>query len=405
MDLTASSAKETEIGLSFAALLHPESESLFFEQAWQKCPFVVKRGQPGYFASIFSLADLDSLISLSANVSRQHLRLVKTEGGHLNERPLELNPDGTSDVYAAYRAYMDGFSIVANSLDTRWLPVARLCRNLEKELRQRVVANLYVTPADAQGFTPHYDTHDVVVLQLEGSKQWRIFRPVVSLPLEDSNAPIEQSHLEQPYRELLMEAGDLLYLPRGWVHEAATSRVSSIHLTLGIHVTKWLDVLLDAIVMGAADDEELRATFPFKSLEEDDLSLEDAVTKMRELVTRIASSMPAEAAINARARRTLMSSGPAPDGHFANLDRLAGLSNESVLSHRAGMVCSVSSSSAEAVIHFRGNSVRGPSSIEAALRFISVTPTFAVSDLPDLDDEAKLVLARRLVTEGLLSSS
>ncbi len=392
--------KETELSLGY--LLFPRTESEFWAEAWQKGPYVVKRGRPNYFANIFSVRDLDSLISLSANLSRQHLRLVRTEGSRLNERPVEMRPDGSVDVFSTYRAYNEGFSIVANSLDTRWLPVAQLCRNVEKALHHRIVANLYATPAGAQGFTPHYDTHDVLVLQVAGAKQWKIYRPVVNMPMEDSAVRIDPNHLVEPYRDLVMEAGDLLYMPRGWVHEASTSDTSSIHVTLGIHVTKWLDVMMDAVAMAAAEDEDLRATFPFKALE-NGMPPAEVAARLHEMLGRIANRLPVRAAIEARSRRSTTGADPAPDAHFADLDRLAEVNLETRLCVRPGITAFVSQLGAEAGISFRGNFVRGPESIAPALRYIAANRSFRPLDLPDLDSDARLALAKRLVVEGLLS--
>ena len=55
--------------------------------------------------------------------------------------------------------------------------VLRLSRVLEAELRCPVQVNLYQTPAGGQGLGSHLDGHDVLVLQLEGEKQWQISAP------------------------------------------------------------------------------------------------------------------------------------------------------------------------------------------------------------------------------------
>ena len=46
--------------------------------------------------------------------------------------------------------------------------------------------NVYVTPANSVGFVSHFDSHDVFVLQLYGSKNWRVYdHPPVILPAND----------------------------------------------------------------------------------------------------------------------------------------------------------------------------------------------------------------------------
>jgi len=47
--------------------------------------------------------------------------------------------------------------------------------------------------------------------------------------------------------ELMLTAGDLLYMPRGFLHEAWTTDEPSTHLTVGLHVVRWLDLLSVAL--------------------------------------------------------------------------------------------------------------------------------------------------------------
>ena len=42
--------------------------------------------------------------------------------------------------------------------------------------------NAYITPESARGFEPHYDVHDVFVLQVSGEKHWSVHAPVREHP-------------------------------------------------------------------------------------------------------------------------------------------------------------------------------------------------------------------------------
>ena len=64
----------------------------------------------------------------------------------------------------------------------RWSTSAR---RLRTELGHPVQINAYITPPQNQGFAPHYDVHDVFVLQVAGRKQWTIHAPVVTDPLDN----------------------------------------------------------------------------------------------------------------------------------------------------------------------------------------------------------------------------
>ena len=78
-----------------------------------------------------------------------------------------------------------GATIVLQALHHTWLPLARFCRELEAELGAGVQANSYYTPRRSQGFAVHHDTHDVFVLQVAGEKHWRVYDPLLELPLKN----------------------------------------------------------------------------------------------------------------------------------------------------------------------------------------------------------------------------
>ena len=101
-------------------------------------------------------------------------------------------------------------------------------------------ANAYVTPPQNQGFSDHYDVHDVFVLQLEGEKRWFVHEPVLDSPLRDQpwtdrRAAVQRAAAEPPLIEAVLEPGDCLYLPRGFLHAATALGGVSTHLTLGVH--------------------------------------------------------------------------------------------------------------------------------------------------------------------------
>ena len=76
-------------------------------------------------------------------------------------------------------------------------------------------ANLYITPPKAQGFSKHKDDHEVLAIQICGSKVWRL-------------SATDGAH------EVVLAAGGLLYVPAGLEHEAASAREPSIHIALGL---------------------------------------------------------------------------------------------------------------------------------------------------------------------------
>eukprot|EP00957_Ditylum_brightwellii_P171764 13076041-Ditylum_brightwellii.AAC.1 len=119
-----------------------------------------------------------------------------------------------------------------------------------------VGSNAYLTPpSNSQGFAPHYDDIEAFVLQLEGSKRWRVYSPMSmteTLPRE-SSADYTEKDLEgiEPVIDEILEPGDMLYMPRGWIHQAHTplgklgaSAEHSLHLTVSaMQNWAWVDLL------------------------------------------------------------------------------------------------------------------------------------------------------------------
>ena len=81
-----------------------------------------------------------------------------------------------------------------------------------------VGANVYLTPPGTQGFAPHWDDVDVFMMQLEGKKHWRLYEPDQKLP-RYSSKNLNQEDLKEPILEVDMEPGDLIYMPRGTIHQ------------------------------------------------------------------------------------------------------------------------------------------------------------------------------------------
>lgn len=129
-------------------IIAPLKPEAFHRDCWEQRPHAVLRGRSNYFADVLRLADLDAIVCLSGSLSSDNdMRLAKTMKGKFESRPVPKGADGRPDVYALYRAHRDGYTLIVNRIDSRWRPVAALCRALEAELHHKASANLYFTPS------------------------------------------------------------------------------------------------------------------------------------------------------------------------------------------------------------------------------------------------------------------
>ncbi len=134
-----------------------------------------------------------------------------------------------------------------------WKPLATLAAAVEDYLDHAAHTNIYITPAHSSGFDPHYDAHEVFVLQISGRKYWKIYPPVLELPHQSQVFHPRMFTPSAPMLEVDLEPGDLLYVPRGVVHTTNTLNDASTHVTLGVTVHTWVELL--AIWLQSSKDE------------------------------------------------------------------------------------------------------------------------------------------------------
>ena len=405
---TPSSAASSAI----AQLLAPLDPDVFFRDFWEQRYCLVTRGNAAHYETLLTRRDLDALLyqyrQTGGSAMGGRVTLVKRSENKALRQPTPVTEFGLLDINSLYDAYRRGYTVIVDMAQTRWPAIAELCQGLEATLHFGLQANIYATPRGAQGFEPHFDSHDVFVLQLAGSKAWRIYERGEALPMADNLGHPSSESLSTPAAEFVLKQGELLYIPRGVVHEAMTTDDSSIHLTLGIHVWRWADLLREAVLSLAETDVRLRKSLPVGLLADDGAAADALDAHLRELLRACAETAGARPALRRLGGRLVDRREPVPDGHFDSLDRLDTISGETSLRRRTGMLCHVFVKGDTVTIGFPGGSVTGPAALEQALRFVAGADVFQARDLPGpewapLSANAQVVLAKRLVRGGLLA--
>ena len=302
---------------------------------------------------------------------------------------------GTARVERVAAEFGGGATIVLQALHIHHPPLARFCRDLERELGHPVQTNAYYTPPSAQGFKVHHDTHDVFCLQVAGEKRWLVYAPLLELPLRNQKYTAEMGEPGVPVLDVTMQAGDTLYLPRGWLHQAMTSDTASLHLTVGVAVVTWLEALQVAVQEAAKEEVDLRRGVPASGEAPDGL--------LELLAARLSPE-----AVSSRTRRSFVQSRrPVREDAFDQVRALAGLDVDTSLERRETVIFDLAAGEREVTLSFEGRELSFPARIAAELEFLAETEgPFTLTDLPGrLDDAGRLVLGRRLVREGFLRIS
>lgn len=303
------------------------SRDAFARDVWARTPLLTRGASD--FSDLFSTAAVDELIA-RRGLRTPFLRVAKNgatlpDASFTSSGGVGATVADQLDDTALWRSFADGATLVLQALQRTWEPVTDFTSRLGTELGHPVQANAYVTPPQNRGFDAHYDVHDVFVLQIAGTKRWVIHEPVHPDPLRDQpwtdhRAAVAEAAQGEPRIDTVLRPGDVLYLPRGWLHAAEAQGAVSVHLTLGVH--NWTrHALAEQLAQSALallrDDPRMRGSLPLGvDAPDDDLAY------VRE---RLAAALTEadSAPLFHRARRS--QARPEPMGPLSQLTAVTGL--------------------------------------------------------------------------------
>jgi ribosomal protein L16 Arg81 hydroxylase len=255
-------------------LIAPVEVDTFLAEFWERAPLHVPRNVPGYFADLYDVSDVEESLVVGAR-DLDRFALVKAGAAQaalddyvvtspaIRWKSTGKGPTAHVDPRKVAALLERGYTLVIKDAALLSARLQRTCNRLQRELGAYVGANVYFTPAGAQGLDVHHDTHDTLTVQIEGSKTWRIYEPLVELPLES-----QQLHrgTEVPpltlHSEVRLDAGETLYLPRGYAHEAVATGERALHVTFALAPLRAIDLLHEMLDVAAAGDVTLRRALP-----------------------------------------------------------------------------------------------------------------------------------------------
>lgn len=393
--------KEKAFSFSFESLLGSFSTEEFVNSYWEQAFLHVERHNKNFYSRLLTLGDVDKILDCH-KPEYGNLRVAKSSN-FLNPEAY-MSTDGRVKLNSVYRHYADGYSVVLKRIHQCWNPISRLCFNLSKTLSHTVQANMYLTPKYSNAYNPHIDTHDVLILQISGTKHWKIYDTLSETPLIESPgvSSIDKSALSG-LKEYTLCAGDLIYIPRGVPHDAYTTDESSLHLTLGIYPVQWADLLKSVVEQIAMQNSSYRKALPFGFLNQPGIS-ETLEESAKELFQKLAGQLDMCELINYYSKKRQMVHAPATEGHFTHLDEIDRIELTTPLLKRASIKCEVVDAEPGFVrLVYDGNTIKGPSKVRATFEFIAASKTeFTPNLLPISNPNHKIKLCQRLVRGGVL---
>ena len=376
---------------AIATLLDPVTFDDFRSRWQDRRPLHVARADREHFATLASVEGIEQLLSV------QPLFFPQLQLSRAAEPIPKADYSDESGRIVAPRLmqhHANGATIVLSHAQERLPALASLCRGLEAGFGVRCQANIYLSPPGRQGFAPHYDSHDVFILQAAGAKRFAFYAGGPTLPLVGDRFDPARCSPGDKSLDLLLEAGSTLYIPRGVMHDAvADERMPSLHITVGTFAPTVLDALQGALQIAASRDTRLRRAL--------DPAADTDIDELRGMLGALLDEQSLRESLTALHDDTALAARADVTGSSARSRRAATLSDTSRIRCRDGALWSAERNgdalhlrTAGAVLDCRGR-------LADAVHRLIEAGELDIASLPAGDADERLALARRLIEENL----
>jgi len=313
---TPSGNGEKDGRVLFQWMIHPYPTKKFFKLIWEEKPLLVRRHDSNYARGVFSTEDLNKILESNDIQYGVHLDITTYQ----DETRETLNIPGRAFPPVVWDFYKNGCSVRLRNPQMFSPTLHSMCASLQEYFKASVGGNIYLTPAGTQGFAPHYDDIEAFVLQLEGKKLWKIYNPLSDQTLPRfSSGNFKQNEIGEMIFSTVLEPGDILYFPRGYIHQAeALPDVHSMHVTLSTYQKNtWGDIMekvvAPALKSAIENDIEFRRGLPLDFLDvlgvqnsnSDNPRRQHLFSKVRGLFARMAEHADIDGAADQHAKSYL----------------------------------------------------------------------------------------------------
>ncbi len=352
------------------------------------------------FADLLSIANLDELLG-RFGVRHPSIKLVRS--GSAVPTAEYLWRDRMVDPARVAQLFSEGATVVFGGLHDRHEPARRLCNAVSLQVSARTQTNIYLTPPGSQGFRPHWDTHDVYVLQIEGSKRWRMYGGGPELPLKDHKFDPARHQAGDVESEFTLETGEALYVPRGWMHAAATTDSTSVHITLGVMSYTWADLLADSLSELVDRNSSWRENVPLGFALDGglDKGLEEELSRR---ILTLSQEMDLHSVVPARAETFVEHLRPRAIDYLKQVVHADEVSEESRVRWRPGVPGRIALRDGRVALISRGREVDFPSEAKTTLECLLGGEIVRAGEIIDgLDWLSRRVILKALIQEGWLT--
>ena len=374
------------------------SELPFVKKLFGRRAVVVHGGSPHRFSQLLSFEVLDSVLG-TFGLSQADIRVVRSDP----EVPASEHQWGDlADPMRVARLFADGATVVFAALQNRHEPLRRLCAAVSRQTGVRTQTNIYLTPPGSQGFKPHWDSHDVFVLQVEGSKRWRFYEGGWDRPLPRQQFDPEE-HLPGPVEaEVTISAGDTLYIPRGIMHAARSLDETSLHITLGLHAYTWAEFAGQCLAEAALRRTEWREDLPCGYASGAENGFGGIKNQLGERLAELASDADVTGVLSAQLDEVACAFRARVSNYLAQAMAAESLSREDHVRRRPDLSSRIEVCGDRAIVISEGHELDFPCAAEGTIRAVLAgKPVRAGANNDGLDWNGRKVVLSALIRAGI----
>jgi len=254
-------------------ILKPYKVEEFLESYWTSTPIHIPSQGERKFEHLFSWEQLNYLLNFH-QFQYPELRLA------LDGKVLDKSENAN-----LLKLCQEGATLILNGVHKLLPEIAQFTSELRYDFGYSTQVNAYCSWPGRQGFSSHYDTHEVFILQIDGTKKWQVFTDTIKYPLPEQKSSSLVPPQGEPDLSCILNPGDVLYIPRGYWHYALTLDEPSLHLTLGVHCQTGIH-FLEWLVSELHQQEEWRKSLPLRTETAPvEASIEQLIEKLNKYLT------------------------------------------------------------------------------------------------------------------------
>lgn len=363
-------------------VIGPSDRQHFLDTYFEQKALIVHRDEPERYRSLLSIQQIDHILA-ERDLHGDSLDMARADPP-LHREDFILS-SGFADRGAVGKLYQEGATLILPQLHQHEGGLKTFCRALEAQLSVHVQTNIYLTPPNNQGFRTHYDDHDVFVLQIEGEKLWRLYDQTVDKPYRGEGFNSERDIPGDLVEEFVLKAGEMAYVPRGLMHDARTQGAGdSLHITVGLIVKTWADLMLEAVSEVALKHPEFRQTLPL-GFARADFDRAEAKAHFSSLVDKIAKEGSLDSAMDLFIDNFIQSRPAYSDGAIIN--RAARFDDNAKFRLRPFIPWRLAKDGDRLVMITAGGELTFPASAEPGLDIVLAGKAFGLADFKATGEE------------------